>query len=65
MRRLRIIGAAGTNVPDVHKALQAAAQGKIRAIIDRVMPLRQAAEAHRIVEKKRILGKIILAPTQG
>ena len=63
MRRLRIIGTAGTNVPDVYKALDAAGQGRIRAIIDRIMPLREAAAAHRIVEKKQIPGKIILEPT--
>jgi NADPH:quinone reductase len=64
MRRLRIIGTAGTNVPDVYKALDAAGQGRIRAIIDRIMPLREAATAHRIVEKNQIPGKIILDPTQ-
>jgi NADPH:quinone reductase len=63
MRRLRIIGTAGTNVPDVYKALDAAGQGRIRAIIDRTMPLHQAAAAHRIVEKNQIPGKIILDPT--
>ena len=63
MRRLRIIGTAGTNVPDVYKALDAAGQGRIRAIIDRTMPLREADEAHRIVEKNQISGKIILDPT--
>jgi NADPH:quinone reductase len=63
MRRLRIIGTAGTNVPDVYKALDAAGQGRIRAIIDRTMPLREAAAAHRIVEKTQIPGKIILDPT--
>jgi NADPH:quinone reductase-like Zn-dependent oxidoreductase len=63
MRRLRIIGTAGTNLPDVHKALEAAGQGKIRAIIDRTMPLREAAQAHRIVEKNQIIGKLILDPT--
>jgi NADPH:quinone reductase len=64
MRRLRIIGAAGTNLTDVEKALDAAREGKVRAIIDRIMPLRDAAEAHRIVEQNRIAGKIILDPTQ-
>jgi NADPH:quinone reductase len=63
MRRLRIIGAAGTSVADVEKALDAARQGKIRAIINRSMPLRDAAEAHRIVEQNQIAGKIILDPT--
>ena len=65
MRRLRIIGAAGTNLPDVEKALAAAAAGKIRAIIDRTMPLREAPEAHRILERNQTLGKIILDPTQN
>ena len=64
MRRLRIIGAAGTNLSDVNQALDAAAQGTIRAIINRTMPLCEAVEAHRIVEKEQILGKIILDPTQ-
>jgi NADPH:quinone reductase-like Zn-dependent oxidoreductase len=64
MRRLRIIGAAGTNLVDVEKALDAAREGKIRAIIHRIMPLRDAAEAHRIVEQNQIAGKIILDPTQ-
>jgi NADPH:quinone reductase len=63
MRRLRIIGTAGTNAPDVYKALDAAGQGRIRAVIDRTMPLRDAAAAHRIVEKNQTSGKIILDPT--
>jgi D-arabinose 1-dehydrogenase-like Zn-dependent alcohol dehydrogenase len=64
MRRLRIIGAAGTSLADVEKALAAARQGKVRAIINQILPLRDAAEAHRIVENNQIAGKIILDPTQ-
>jgi NADPH:quinone reductase-like Zn-dependent oxidoreductase len=65
MKRLRIIGAAGTYHADVAEALAAAAAGKIRAIIDRIMPLSEATEAHRIVEKNQTLGKIILDPTKS
>ena len=64
MKRLRIIGAAGTHPFDVDKALEAAAAGRIRAIIDRTLPLSEAAEAHRILERNQTLGKIILDPTQ-
>lgn len=64
LRRLRVIGAAGTNLADVHKALQAATEGKIHAIIDRTLPLQQAAEAHRMLAQNQTLGKIILDPTQ-
>jgi len=63
MKRLRVIGAAGTNFSDVDRALQAAAASKIRAIIDRIMPLSEAGEAHRILEKNQVSGKIILNPT--
>jgi NADPH:quinone reductase len=62
LRRLSIIGAAGTNPRDVEKALDAARTGKIRVIPWRSMPLREATEAHRIVEQNQINGKIILEP---
>lgn len=64
LRRISILGAAGTNPPDVEKALSAASQGKIRAIINRTMALGEVAEAHRIVENNQIAGKIILEPNQ-
>jgi NADPH:quinone reductase-like Zn-dependent oxidoreductase len=63
LRRQSILGAAGTNPPDVEKALDAARAGKIRAIQHRTMPLGDAAEAHRIVEQNQIAGKLILDPT--
>ena len=65
LRRMRVIGAAGTNRRDVDRALEAAGKGNIRAIIDRTMPLRDAAAAHRIMEEQQILGKIILEPMAG
>ncbi len=62
LRRLSILGAAGTNPPDVEQALAAARAGKIRAMAHRILPLRAAADAHRSVERNEIAGKIILAP---
>jgi NADPH2:quinone reductase len=62
LKRIQITGTAGTNRKDVERALDAAAAGKIRAIIDRTMPLREAAAAHRMMEEQQILGKIILTP---
>lgn len=60
MRRLRIIGAAGTTLFDVEQALAAAARGRLQARIDRIMPMSQAAEAHRLAEADRTIGKIVL-----
>jgi NADPH:quinone reductase-like Zn-dependent oxidoreductase len=36
--------------------------GRLRATIDRVTPLEQAAAAHRLVEMQPLLGKVILEP---
>ena len=60
MKRLRIIGAAGTTLLDVEQALAAAGRGMLRARIGLVMPLAAAAEAHRLAERDSSVGKIIL-----
>ncbi len=65
LRRLRVLGAAGANRADVEWALRAAAAGRLRAAIARALPLREAAEAHRIVERNAVLGKVILDPSDG
>jgi NADPH2:quinone reductase len=38
-------------------------QGKINPVIDRVFPLEQAAEAHRLMESSTHIGKIMLDVT--
>ena len=35
--------------------------GTVRPIIDRVLPLEDAAEAHRLVESSEHIGKVLLA----
>jgi NADPH2:quinone reductase len=61
-RRLRIIGGAGASRQDVATALEAAREGLLHAVVDRVLPLDSAAEAHRLAEKGGLLGKIVLDP---
>lgn len=60
--RLRIIGAAGVNIGDLERALDAGARGEIKANIDRVFPLEAAAEAQAYVEREHPLGKVLLKP---
>ena len=35
--------------------------GKIKSIVDKVFPMDQAAEAHRLVESEKRLGAIVIA----
>jgi len=46
-------------------ALEAAAAGKMRVLVERIMPLAEAVAAHRLVESSPATGKIILDPTLG
>jgi NADPH:quinone reductase-like Zn-dependent oxidoreductase len=40
-----------------------ARSGIFKVLVDRVLPLREAAAAHRLVEASEPLGKVILDPT--
>ena len=62
--RLQVMSGLGVEeMEDLELSLKMAAQGKLRLLIDRVMPLREAAEAHRLVERNESVGKVVLDPT--
>ncbi|HEX3937632.1 MAG TPA: zinc-binding dehydrogenase [Xanthobacteraceae bacterium] len=62
-KRITIKGMPGYTPSDLPHCLAAAAQGKVVPQIERVLPLAQAAEAHRLVEQHEGQGKIVLDPT--
>ena len=64
-RRITIMGMPGHRPEDRATCFAAAAEGKIKAQIERVLPLSHAAEAHRLVESGEAQGKIVLDPTMG
>ena len=64
-KRITIKGRPGYHPSDVPKCFAAAAEGKVKAQIERILPLSRAAEAHRLVESGESTGKIVLDPTRG
>jgi len=64
-RRITIMGMPGHRPEDRATCFAAAAEGKIKAQIEHVLPLSRAADAHRMVESGEATGKIVLDPTLG
>ena len=64
LNQITLIGAVGETPEDITLALQAAAEGKLKVLVDRVFPLSQAAEAHELVDGRDGLGKVVLDPTR-
>ena len=64
-QQLRIIGSTASTDEDVRKTIDAAAAGKLKAKVEKVFPLSQAPEAHRLMESTIPTGKIVLDPTLG
>ncbi len=62
-RKITIKGRTGHRESDIPKCFAAAAAGKVKARIEKVLPLSQAAEAHRLIESSQGIGKIVLDPT--
>ena len=62
--QITIIGATGETPGDVQMALEAAAQGKFKVVIDQVLPLSEAVQAHEIVAARGGVGKVVLDATR-
>jgi len=62
-RLQRIIGSPRSSHADIERTLAEARLGRIRSVrIDRVLPLAEAAAAHRLMEERQVLGKVVLEP---
>jgi NADPH2:quinone reductase len=61
-KALTITGTTKVSPDDVALSLRVAAEGAFSALVDRVLPLSAAIEAHERVESRVGLGKVILSP---
>ena len=60
MKRLSILGSYLGSRSDLEAALALLAAGRVKPVVDTVFPLREAAEAHRVLERGLHFGKLVL-----
>ena len=58
----RLLGTLMGDVADFRWGLQQIKAGKIRPLLDRVLPLSEAAEAHRLLASNAVNGNLVLKP---
>lgn len=62
VRELNILGSDGWTTDDLRELLRQVASGTLRPVISDVLPLSAAREAERLLEERRVFGKVILEP---
>jgi NADPH:quinone reductase-like Zn-dependent oxidoreductase len=60
MRQLRIQGAYMGSKADLLTLLSLVEAGRLKPVVDQVLPLGEAAQAHRLLEERRQFGKVVL-----
>jgi acryloyl-coenzyme A reductase len=58
----RILGSAACTRTDLEDALELVRHGDLRIVIDRVLPLERASEAHDALARREVTGRIVLLP---
>jgi NADPH:quinone reductase-like Zn-dependent oxidoreductase len=60
----RIIGTGSSPASreTLDRLIELAGEGRLAPIVDRRLPLEQAAEAHRLIEARETFGKVVLVP---
>ncbi|HZO22461.1 MAG TPA: zinc-binding dehydrogenase [Steroidobacteraceae bacterium] len=57
-----LIGSDGWMKEDLERLLALVASGRLRPVIDRILPLEQTAEGERLLEDREVFGKVVLKP---
>ncbi len=55
-------GSMASDVEDLDWGLAQVKAGKIKPLLDRALPLSQAAEAHRLISTNKVTGNVVLLP---
>ena len=61
-KRISLLGSTMGSKGDLFRIVQLVGEGRLRPVLDRVLPLQQAAEAHRLLENRSQFGNVVLIP---
>jgi NADPH:quinone reductase-like Zn-dependent oxidoreductase len=61
-RQLSILGSYMGTMGELHEVLKHVFSGRLKPVVDRAFPLRDARAAHEHMEKSQMFGKIVLNP---
>jgi NADPH:quinone reductase-like Zn-dependent oxidoreductase len=59
---LNIIGSNSFYDDDLQALMELIAEGKMRPVIDKVLPLEEAREGLRLIQDREVIGKVVVAP---
>lgn len=59
-KNLAVIGSTMGSRGTVHRLVQLAGEGKLRAVVDRVVPLDDVRRAHALLTDRQVFGKVVL-----
>jgi alcohol dehydrogenase len=59
---LKIIGSNSFYDEDLQALMKLIAEGKMKPVIDKVLPLEQAREGLRLIQDREVIGKVVVAP---
>ena len=59
---LKIIGSNSFYDDDLQALMKLIAEGKMRPVIDKVLPLEEAREGLRLIQDREVIGKVVVAP---
>jgi NADPH:quinone reductase-like Zn-dependent oxidoreductase len=59
-RQVEVLGSTMGSKGDLFSVLALVAEGKLKPVVDRVLPLWNAVEAHRVLEAREAFGKVVL-----
>lgn len=61
-KNLELIGNTMGTRQDVLRVVELVSEGRLRPVVDRVLPMAEVKEAHKLLETRSVFGKIVLQP---